>query len=120
LNSTYDSGNFLDKIKEWGFLNPEIDFLVYTDHAQENKPDPDFDFTFIVIVNDSLDFTRDLRWVNYFGKSERPTLATSDESQSIIVSYIQGPNVKFTFFEAKTDVGETTSPPTKKLVNKNS
>ena len=114
-----DSGNFLYKIKKWGSLNPGVNFLLFTDHTKENKSNLGFDFTFIVIAKDLNDFTRDLQWVNYFGKTEWHTLSKEEENQSIIVLYTQGPRVKFTFFESKMDFQETTSPPSKILVNKN-
>lgn len=118
LKPEYDSEKFLYKIKKWGSLNADVNFLLYTDHTQENRPNLDFDFTFIVIVSDCLEFTHNLQWISYFGRVDKHTLSSEEESQNIIVKYIQGPKVKFTFFETKTDIKETTSPHSKIFVNK--
>lgn len=119
LKPSYDSEKFLYKIKKWGSLNADVSFLLYTDHTQEKGPNLDFDFTFIVIVDDCLEFTRSIQWVNYFGRSEGHTLTTEGEGQQILVRYTQGPKVKFTFFETKMDLKEAAPAGSKILVKKN-
>lgn len=117
-NKDYDSDKFLYKIQKWGTLNPDIRFLLYTDHTTENSGSSSFDYTILAVVNDSLDFTRKLNWVNYFGLSVSHALTEKEEKNVIDVVYEKGPKVKFVLFESNLPQNATTLKYSKVLVDK--
>ncbi|MGB7395692.1 MAG: hypothetical protein WA913_14995 [Pricia sp.] len=100
LNLDYDSQKFLYKIQKWGSLNPDVELLLCTDHQDEINENPLFNYTIIAVVNDCLDFTRDLFWINFFGRSEKHALSESEEKHTIEISYQEGPDIKFILFES--------------------
>lgn len=118
LNPDYDSDKFLYKIQKWGNLNPDVNFVLYTDHSIKIVADLSFNFTIIAVVNDCLDFTRKLNWINYFGQSSKHVLKNSEEKLIIEVEYENGPQVRFVLFESNMPPNKSALEHSKILVNK--
>ncbi|QLG45389.1 hypothetical protein [Costertonia aggregata] len=100
LNLDYDSNKFLYKIQKWGALNQEVRFLLFTDHNLQDKNNSEFDFTFIIIVNDCYDFIQKQEWLKYFGTIEESDTEENEENTVITAKYNKGPYVKFSLFDA--------------------
>lgn len=114
----FDSEKFLYKIKKWGELHPDVKFVLYTDYSTKESTASPFDFTIVAVVEDTLDFTRKLDWVNYFGQTARHLLHTDDGSYTVEADYTKGPKVKFVLFGSSIDLEKTASSDSKVLVNK--
>ena len=95
LTPDNSTDRFLYKVKKWGEVNQDICLLLYTDHTKEEAHICSYCFSIFVVVQEYLDFTKKLYWLEFFGETQVYKVTLTDEGTIIEVDYENKLKVKF-------------------------
>ncbi|CAM3425546.1 hypothetical protein ZORO111903_03570 [Zobellia roscoffensis] len=118
LNPDYNTDKFLYKMKKWGELNQDICLLMYTDHRKGTKYKCPYSFSIFIVVEEYMEFTQKLDWLEFFGKTISYNLTHTGENSIIEVDYEGQLRVKYTVVESSLKESSESCGELKVLINK--